>query len=237
MKIFISVLAVFLMFGCGGDEKKSTHTSSTQEHEAHKVTKTTPVRTEAAAHEESTQAQTMVEETQAQTATMADEVATEADTMAQEANAMADEAKSEANAMVESTKSEANAMVDEAKSEANAMVESTKSEANAMVAGAKSEASAMVAGAKSEASDTLSSAKSGKNIFSACSGCHGSDGSKKALGKSQMIKGWDAQKVIDALNGYKAGTYGGVMKGLMKGQVTKLSDTEIEAVAKYISTL
>jgi hypothetical protein len=74
MKIFISVLAVFLMFGCGGDEKKSTHTSSTQEHEAHKVTKTTPVRTEAAAHEESTQAQTMVEETQAQTATMADEV-------------------------------------------------------------------------------------------------------------------------------------------------------------------
>jgi cytochrome c553 len=215
MKIFISVLAVFLMFGCGGDEKKSTHTSSTQEHEAHKVTKTTPVRTEAAAHEESTQAQTMVEETQAQTATMADEVATEADTMVQEANAMADEAKSEANAMVEST----------------------KSEANAMVAGAKSEASAMVAGAKSEASDTLSSAKSGKNIFSACSGCHGSDGSKKALGKSQMIKGWDAQKVIDALNGYKAGTYGGVMKGLMKGQVTKLSDTEIEAVAKYISTL
>ena len=79
--------------------------------------------------------------------------------------------------------------------------------------------------------------KSGKEIFSACSGCHGVDGSKSALGKSKAIKGWGTQKVLDALNGYKVGTYGGSMKGLMKGQVTKLSDTEIEAVAKYISTL
>ncbi len=79
--------------------------------------------------------------------------------------------------------------------------------------------------------------KSGKEIFSACSGCHGADGSKKALGKSQAIKGWDVQKVTDALNGYKAGTYGGSMKGLMKGQASKLSDADIKAVSEYISGL
>jgi len=79
--------------------------------------------------------------------------------------------------------------------------------------------------------------KSGKEIFGACSGCHGADGSKKALGKSHIIKGWNEQKVTDALNGYKGGTYGGSMKGLMKSQASKLSDADIKAVSKYISGL
>ena len=74
-------------------------------------------------------------------------------------------------------------------------------------------------------------------IYSACAGCHGADGSKAALGKSQIIKGWDAQKTADALKGYKTGTYGGAMKGLMRGQVSKLSEAEIQALAEYISKL
>ena len=84
---------------------------------------------------------------------------------------------------------------------------------------------------------TKSEVKSGKEIFSACLGCHGADASKKALGKSHVIKGWDAQKITDALDGYKAGTYGGSMKGLMKSQASKLSDADIKAVAEYISKL
>ena len=76
----------------------------------------------------------------------------------------------------------------------------------------------------------------GSVVFKACAGCHGADASKKALGKSQVIAGWDVSKVSDALHGYKAGTYGGAMKGLMKGQVSKLSDEDIKAVAEYIST-
>lgn len=60
---------------------------------------------------------------------------------------------------------------------------------------------------------------------------------KKALGKSQIIKGWDAKKIEDALHGYKNGTYGKAMKGVMKGQVARLSDADIKAVSKYISSI
>ncbi len=81
------------------------------------------------------------------------------------------------------------------------------------------------------------SSSEGKQLFLKCAGCHGQNGEKPALGKSLVIQGWDKQKTIDALNGYKNDTYGSVMKGVMKSQVLSLSDTEIEALAKYISTL
>ncbi|MEA1956644.1 MAG: hypothetical protein U9N02_09175 [Campylobacterota bacterium] len=77
--------------------------------------------------------------------------------------------------------------------------------------------------------------KTGEMIYKACVSCHGASAEKKALGKSQVIKGWSASKISDALNGYKIGSYGGSMKGLMKGQVSNLSDTEIELVSNYIS--
>ncbi|KAB7885408.1 MAG: cytochrome C [Arcobacter sp.] len=74
-------------------------------------------------------------------------------------------------------------------------------------------------------------------LFGACAGCHGQNGEKPALGKSQVIQGWDKAKVIEALNGYKDGSYGGVMKGVMKGQVATKSDAEIDALAEFISNL
>ena len=74
-------------------------------------------------------------------------------------------------------------------------------------------------------------------LYIACSSCHGPHGEKKALGKSQVIKGWEASKVVTALEGYKDGTYGGAMKGVMKGQASKLNDAEIKALAEYISKL
>ncbi len=73
--------------------------------------------------------------------------------------------------------------------------------------------------------------------FAACAGCHGPKGEKKALGKSQVIGGWDAAKVETALKGYKTGTYGGPMKGIMKGQVARLSDADIKDLAKQISAM
>ncbi|NPA59326.1 MAG: c-type cytochrome [Epsilonproteobacteria bacterium] len=76
-----------------------------------------------------------------------------------------------------------------------------------------------------------------KVLFKTCAGCHGASGEKVALGKSKVIKGWDASKVTTALNGYKDGTYGGAMKGLMKAQVSKLSEADIKALAGYISKL
>ena len=88
-----------------------------------------------------------------------------------------------------------------------------------------------------EATAPTKASKSGKDLYSSCAACHGSDGSKKALGKSEVIKGWDASKVEQALNGYKDGTYGGPMKGVMKGQVMKLGDSDIKTLSTYISNL
>lgn len=79
--------------------------------------------------------------------------------------------------------------------------------------------------------------RTGEMIFVTCSGCHGIDASKKALGKSQVIKGWSSEKIMDALNGYKAGTYGGDAKAVMQGQASALKDEEIKTIAEYISNL
>ncbi len=74
-------------------------------------------------------------------------------------------------------------------------------------------------------------------LFATCASCHGQKAEKAALGKSQVIAGWDKQRIIDALHGYKAGTYGGVMKNIMTGQVSNKSNAEIDALADLISKM
>lgn len=80
-------------------------------------------------------------------------------------------------------------------------------------------------------------ANDGVALYKACAGCHGINGEKKALGKSEIIKAWDSQKTIDALNGYKDGSYGKAMKGVMKGQAVRLDDAKIKILADYISQM
>ena len=70
-----------------------------------------------------------------------------------------------------------------------------------------------------------------------CASCHGQNGEKAALNKSQVITGWETQKTVSALKGYQDGSYGSSMKAIMKGQVSALSDAQIQAVSEYISTL
>jgi len=77
----------------------------------------------------------------------------------------------------------------------------------------------------------------GEQLYKKCMGCHGQNAEKKALNKSAIIKNWDELKITNALKGYKDGTYGGPMKGVMKSQVATLSQAEIEVLAKYITTL
>ena len=72
-------------------------------------------------------------------------------------------------------------------------------------------------------------------LFQKCASCHGQNAEKKALNQSAIIKDWDATKIANALKGYKAGTYGGSMKGLMKAQVNNLSNKEIELLSEYIA--
>ena len=76
-----------------------------------------------------------------------------------------------------------------------------------------------------------------KAMFKVCTSCHGQNAEKAALGKSKIIKGWSVEDTTVALNGYKDGSYGGPMKALMKGQVNKLNDKQIAAIAEYISKL
>lgn len=74
-------------------------------------------------------------------------------------------------------------------------------------------------------------------LYATCGSCHGQKAEKSALGKSQIIAGWDKQRIVDALNGYKNGTYGGVMKNIMTGQVNNKTDAEIDALADLISKM
>lgn len=80
-------------------------------------------------------------------------------------------------------------------------------------------------------------AANGATLYKACAGCHGANGEKSALGKSKVITGWDVAKTEAALKGYKDGSYGGAMKGLMKGQVSRLSDADIKLVSEHIASL
>ncbi len=74
-------------------------------------------------------------------------------------------------------------------------------------------------------------------LYKKCSGCHGVNGEKKALGKGKVITGMAAADVVTALNGYKDGSYGGAMKGIMKGPLAGLSDDDIKALGTYIEGL
>jgi cytochrome c553 len=80
------------------------------------------------------------------------------------------------------------------------------------------------------------SADTGASLFKKCQSCHGAKAEKVALGKSKIIKGWEASKIASALNGYKDGSYGGVMKGVMLGQVKDMSAEQIKLLSKHIAS-
>ncbi len=68
----------------------------------------------------------------------------------------------------------------------------------------------------------------------ACAGCHGAKFEKKAMGVSKVVKDMSKEDIVKALKGYKDGSYGAGMKGLMKGQVASLSDADITSIADSI---
>jgi len=70
--------------------------------------------------------------------------------------------------------------------------------------------------------------------LSACAGCHGKDFEKHAMGKSKVVKDMKKADIIKALKGYKDGSYGGAMKGIMKGQVAKLTEDDMKTVAEKV---
>lgn len=73
--------------------------------------------------------------------------------------------------------------------------------------------------------------------YTTCATCHGDKAEKRALGKSEIIGDWSENQITSALMGYKNETYGGPLKGIMKGQVVRLSEKDIKTLAKKISNL
>jgi len=71
------------------------------------------------------------------------------------------------------------------------------------------------------------------NNLQSCTGCHGQNFEKAALGKSKIVKDMSKEDIVTALKGYKDGTYGGPMKAVMQGQV-KNNVTDPEKMAEAI---
>jgi cytochrome c-type protein NapB len=69
-----------------------------------------------------------------------------------------------------------------------------------------------------------------------CTGCHGQHFEKSAMGKSKIVKDMSLKDIVNAMKGYKAGTYGDTMKQMMVSQVKNLSDSDMEAMSLLIKT-
>ena len=67
-----------------------------------------------------------------------------------------------------------------------------------------------------------------------CATCHGPNFEKHAMGKSKIVKDLTHAEIATALKGYKAGTFSEPTKRIMKGQVGRYSDAELEAFAQTI---
>jgi cytochrome c-type protein NapB len=68
-----------------------------------------------------------------------------------------------------------------------------------------------------------------------CLGCHGKQFKKSALGSSKKVSTFSEQQIVNALEGYKNGTYGGKMKGIMSNQVSRITD--IKSISAQIYAL
>ena len=79
--------------------------------------------------------------------------------------------------------------------------------------------------------------KLGEKVYEKCIDCHGTHGEHIALGKSKVIRGWEAKRVSDALYRFKDDSYSGTMKKVIQSKISNLSDEEIEQVSLYVSKL
>ena len=145
-----------------------------------------------------------------------------------------DSAKDAATAVVEGTKDAASAAADATKEAAGAAVDKAKEVAGDAAASVKEAASGAVDSAKGAVAAATGGAD-GAKLYAACAGCHGPRGDMKALNVSSLLAGQSKEDIAKKIHGYKDGSYGGPMKGVMATQVTKLSDADIEALADYIS--
>ena len=80
-------------------------------------------------------------------------------------------------------------------------------------------------------------AANGKTLYKKCVACHGTDGTKSALGVGHPLKGQKEEALYKKMKGYLDGSYGGKKKAIMKRNLAKYSDDELKALAAFIATL
>jgi cytochrome c553 len=80
-------------------------------------------------------------------------------------------------------------------------------------------------------------AADGAELYKKCVTCHGEKGEKVAMAKSKVINTMSQAELETAMKGYKDGSYGGAMKGLMKTQLATYTDAQIAEVAAYIAQM
>ncbi|MGM0518868.1 MAG: c-type cytochrome [Campylobacterota bacterium] len=213
-KVLISsAVAVLLLVGCTDEKPKEQESQATE------------VAQETTKKVEDTKAQAQEENIQESVANTAQEIKDEVSNTTSEVVQEASKTVDEASKVVEETMPEVKKSVDEAVQETQKTIDNVKKETN--------EAIKAVAGSTTNEEKSIDA----KALYASCATCHGQNGEKKALNASQIIQGWDKEKLIKALNGYKDGSYGGAMKGVMKGQVSTKTNEEIEALAEYISQM
>lgn len=207
------VVASLLLVGCNDDKAAETAVEAVKTEVAVETSKTV----------EAVKTETAVE-------------APKTETLTEKATKALDSAKEIATDAKEKVTQKATEAVADAKevvADAKESVEKKVSEAKDAVAQKVTEAKEAVNKATSTEAKVEAPAS-----YAACVACHGKDGKLKALGKSAVIAGQSKEDIITKMNGYKAGTLNVVgMGALMKGQVSKLSDADIEALATYISGL
>jgi len=203
------VVASLLLVGCNDDKSAETTVA--------------PVKTETAV------------ETSKTVDAVKTEVAQKTETLTEKATKVVSDAKEVVADAKEKVTQKATKAVEDAKevvADAKESVEKKVSEAKEAVAQKVTEAKEAVSKA-TETKEVKSPA-----IYAACAGCHGKDGKLKALGKSAIIAGQSKEDIITKINGYKAGTRNVTgMGSLMKGQVGKLTDANIEEIATYLSAI
>jgi len=86
---------------------------------------------------------------------------------------------------------------------------------------------------------SFSFSNNGASIYKKnCASCHGKHGKKRAIGRSGVIAKQSSSNTIKQLKAYKAGTlnlHG--MGAVMKKNIANLTNSDIKAVADYISHL
>lgn len=91
-----------------------------------------------------------------------------------------------------------------------------------------------IGAARPAAADALAA---GREKFTPCAPCHGSDGRSTVVPQYPKIAGQSAPYVVNALKAYRDGRRLGTFASMMAAAAKPLSDTDIDNLAAYIESL